>query len=88
MQNKNAVLMLQHGQEMMVLPGPEGYKMKWSKGTKFLPMTKSSSGHLIIPCEQYNNNSSSSSSSTWNNNHAEEHTTTTHHHDNAKKTQQ
>ena len=53
MQEKDAVILLRKGKEMMVFPGPGGYKIEWSPGTKRLPMTTSPSGHFVIPCDKF-----------------------------------
>ncbi len=50
MQEKDSVLILRRGRELMAFPGPGGYKIEWSPGTKLLPMVKAPSGHLVIPC--------------------------------------
>jgi hypothetical protein len=51
MQNRDAVILLRHGKEMIAFPGPEGYTIQWSEGTICLPMTHAPSGHLVIPCD-------------------------------------
>ena len=53
MQDKDAVILLRKGKEMIVFPGPGGYKIEWSPGTKRLPMVPAPSGHLVIPCDKY-----------------------------------
>ena len=53
MQEKDAVILLRKGKEMMVFPGPGGYKIEWSPGTKLLPMVSAPSGHLVIPCDNF-----------------------------------
>ena len=53
MQEKDAVLILRQGKEMVALPGPGGYKIEWSPGTRILPMTAAPSGHLVIPCDRF-----------------------------------
>ena len=53
MQDKDAVILLRKGKEMIVFPGPGGYKIQWSPGTKRLPMVPAPSGHLVIPCDKY-----------------------------------
>lgn len=35
MQQKDTVLILREGQEVMALPGPGGYKIEWSPGTNY-----------------------------------------------------
>ncbi len=53
MRAKDSVLILREGQEFMAFPGPEGYEIKWSPGTKLLPMEHAPSGHLVIPCDRF-----------------------------------
>ena len=53
MQEKDAVILLRKGKEAMVFPGPGGYKIEWSPGTKILPMVPAPSGHLVIPCDRF-----------------------------------
>ena len=53
MQDKDTVLILRRGQEILAMPGPGGYKIEWSPGTKLLPITSAPSGHLVIPCDKY-----------------------------------
>ena len=53
MQDKDAVIPLRKGKEMIVFPGPGGYKIEWSPGSQLLPMVPSPSGHLVIPCDKY-----------------------------------
>jgi len=53
MQAKDSVLILRKGQEFMAFPGPGGYEIKWSPGTKLLPMEHAPSGHLVIPCDRF-----------------------------------
>ena len=49
MQEKDSVLILRKGKEMIAFPGPGGYKIEWSLGTKLLPMTRPKwpSGHSL-----------------------------------------
>ena len=58
MQEKDAVILLRKGAEMIVFPGPGGYKIEWSPGSKLLPMESAPSGHLVIPCDYYNESGS------------------------------
>ena len=53
MQEKDSVLILRKGKEMIAFPGPGGYTIEWSLGTKLLPMTAAPSGHLVIPCDHF-----------------------------------
>ena len=51
MQEKDAVIVLRKGKEFLAFPGPGGYKIEWSPGTRLLPMTTSPSGHLVVHCD-------------------------------------
>ena len=53
MQEKDCVIILRKGKEVLALPGSGGYKIEWSPGTKLMPMTSAPSGHLVIPCDDY-----------------------------------
>ena len=53
MKEKDSVIILRNGKEMIVFPGPGGYKIEWSPGTKLLPITTAPSGHLLIPCGKF-----------------------------------
>ena len=53
MQDKDTVLILRRGKEVLAMPGPGGYKIEWSPGTKLLPITAAPSGHFVIPCDKY-----------------------------------
>ena len=53
MQEQDAVVLLRKGGESIVFLGPDGYTIKWSEGTKTLPLTMSPSGHLVIECDKY-----------------------------------
>ena len=53
MQEKDSVLVLRKGRELIAFPRPGGYKIQWSPGTKLLPMVKAPSGHLVIPCDRF-----------------------------------
>ena len=53
MQEKDTVLILRKGKQMMVFPGPGGYKIEWSPGTKLLPMIPAPSGHMVVPCDAF-----------------------------------
>ena len=55
MAEKDAAIILRKGKEMMVFPGPGGYKIEWSPGTKLLPMEISKSGHYVMPCDRFEN---------------------------------
>ena len=43
MQEKDSVIILRKGQEILAFPGPGGYKIEWSPGTKLLPMVNAPS---------------------------------------------
>ena len=53
MTNKNAVLLLHKGERRLALPGPGGYKIEWSPGTKLLPLENLPSGHLGFISDNY-----------------------------------
>ena len=49
MSTKHGVLEMRPNHERLSFPGPGGYKIEWSPGTKHFPLTKAPSGHLVIP---------------------------------------
>ena len=53
MQDKDSVILLRKGKEMIIFPGPGGYKIEWSPGSRLLPMKPAPSGHLVIPCDKF-----------------------------------
>ena len=53
MQDKDSVIVLRKGKEFLAFPGPGGYKIEWSPGTRLLPMTTAPSGHLVVPCDNF-----------------------------------
>ena len=53
MQEKDSVIVLRKGKEFLAFPGPGGYKIEWSPGTRLLPMTTAPSGHLVVPCYHF-----------------------------------
>ena len=53
MRAKDSVLVLREGKEFLAFPGPGGYKIDWSPGTKLLPLTYSPSGHMVITCDHF-----------------------------------
>ena len=53
MQDKDSVLLLRREKESLVFPGPGGYKIIWSPGTRIIPMQKAPSGHLVIACDHF-----------------------------------
>ena len=54
MEEKDSVLILRKEKEMLAFPGPGGYKIEWSPGTRLLSMERALSGHLVIPCDRFN----------------------------------
>jgi len=50
---KNGVLQMAPHKECLSFPGPGGYKIEWSPGTRHFPLTPAPSGHLTIPCCEY-----------------------------------
>ena len=53
MMEQDCVLMLRDKEPVMAMPGPGGYTIEWSPGTKLLPLVHSPSGHLVIPCDEF-----------------------------------
>ena len=53
MEERDCVVMLRKGKPMMAMPGPGGYKVEWSPGSKLLPLVHAPSGHLVIPCDEF-----------------------------------
>ena len=53
MREKDAVIVMRKDKEMIVFPGPGGYKIEWSPGTRMLPLVAAPSGHLVIPCDHF-----------------------------------
>ena len=53
MQEKDSVLILRKGREILAFPSEGGYRIEWSPGTKLLPMTPAPSGHLVVPCDEF-----------------------------------
>ena len=41
------------GKERLSFPGPGGYTITWSPGTRHFPLEPAPSGHLIMPCGEY-----------------------------------
>ena len=54
MQKKDGVLILREGKECIAIPGPGGYSIQWSEGTRILPMKPAPSGHLVIEADNFN----------------------------------
>ena len=53
MEARDAVIILRDGNKCMAFPGPGGYRIEWSDGTKIIPLDSSPSGHLVIPCDTF-----------------------------------
>ena len=53
MKDKDAVIILREGKEAMAFPGPGGYKIEWSPGTKIVPMQNTQSGHMVLQCDHW-----------------------------------
>ena len=41
------------GKGRLLFPGPGGYKIDWSLGTLHVPLKTAPSGHLIMPCGEF-----------------------------------
>ena len=50
---KDSVVLLREGKEQLVFPGPGGYKITWSPGTKIMDLKSAPSGHLVFNCDKY-----------------------------------
>ena len=50
---EDAVLVLHKGQEMIAFPGPGGYDIDWSEGTKCHPLVITPSGHLALEIDHF-----------------------------------
>jgi len=53
MADKNGVLNMSRDSPTLTLPGPEGFEVKWSLGTRHFPLIHAPSGHLILPCDLF-----------------------------------
>ena len=53
MARQNSILEMAPGHEHLTLPGPGGYTIQWSPGTVRYKLEKSSSGHLLLPCDEF-----------------------------------
>ena len=51
--DKDSVLILRAGKEFLAFPGPGGYKIECSPGTKPRPLAYAPSKHLVIPCDHF-----------------------------------
>ena len=54
MSRQNGVLEMAPGSEHLTLPGPGGYTINWSPGTVRYKLEKAISGHLLLPCDEFN----------------------------------
>jgi hypothetical protein len=53
MKQMDSVLCLRDGKEFIAFPGPGGYSINWSPGTRLLPLKQAESGHLIVIVDHY-----------------------------------
>ena len=53
MSRLNAVLEMNPGNEHLTLPGPGGYSINWSPGSIRYKLEQAPSGHLILPCDEF-----------------------------------
>ena len=53
MARQNAVLEMNPGNEHLTLPGPGGYSINWSPGSIRYKLEQAPSGHLILPCDEF-----------------------------------
>ena len=53
MSRQNGVLEMKEGEEFLTFPGPGGYSIEWSPGTRRYKLERAPSGHLILPCDSY-----------------------------------
>ena len=53
MKEKDTVILLREGKECVAFPGPGGYKIEWSPGTKLVPMQTTKSGHMVLQCDSW-----------------------------------
>ncbi len=51
--SKEGVVETGPGKEMLSFPGPGGYEIKWSPGTKHVPLRNAPSGHLVMPLADF-----------------------------------
>ena len=54
MSRQSGVLEMKDGEEYLTFPGPGGYKVEWSPGTRRYKLECAPSGHLILQCDAYN----------------------------------
>ena len=53
MEEKNVILLLGKGKQTMIFPGPGGYKLECSAGSKKLPIMKSQTKHLVVKIDDF-----------------------------------
>ena len=53
MAEHDAVILMREGQQYIAFPGPQGYKIEWSPGTKLCPIQHSKSGHLLMEVDHF-----------------------------------
>ena len=49
------VLQVDPASPFLTTPGPGGYKVEWSPGTRLLPLSSAPSDHLVVQCDHYFN---------------------------------
>jgi len=64
MTENDVVLVMREGKQTMIFPGAGGYKIVCSPGSKFLPMDKARSGHLVIESDHFSDQRSSATETT------------------------
>ena len=55
MSRQKGVLEMTEGAEYLTFPGPGGYTINWSPGTRRYKLERAESGHLILPCDSFQN---------------------------------
>ena len=45
---------MSEGSEYLTFPGPGGYQVEWSPGTRRYKLERATSGHLMLPCDSFN----------------------------------
>ena len=53
LQDKDAVVVFRRGQAFLLIPGDEGFTITHGKKAKKLPLVPAPSGHLVIPCDDF-----------------------------------
>ena len=51
--DKDGVILLREGKEQLIVPGPGGYKIQWSPGTRIMSLEQVPSGHIAFVCDRY-----------------------------------